>query len=91
MESEKREEELRMQKRYNEDKLIEEIKFQMCKKLEQKIQIKQKMINQIERTWLLMRSGRNELLPSSKEYSLTGHSFGTSLKLKSTQQIFHKS
>ena len=59
MESEKREEELRMQKRYNEDKLIEEIKFQMCKKLEQKIQTKQKMINQIQRTWLLMRSGRN--------------------------------
>ena len=58
MESEKREEELRMQKRYNEDKLIEEIKCQMCKKLEQKIQTKQKMINQTERTWILMRSGQ---------------------------------
>ena len=35
MESEKREEELRKQKWYNEDKLIEEMKFQMRKKLEQ--------------------------------------------------------
>ena len=34
MESEKREE-LRKQKWYNEDKLIEEMKFQMRKKLEQ--------------------------------------------------------
>ena len=35
MESEKREEQLRKQKWYNEDKLIEEMKFQMRKKLEQ--------------------------------------------------------
>ena len=34
-ESEKKEDELRMQKRYNEEKLIYEMKFQMCKKLEQ--------------------------------------------------------
>ena len=35
MGSEKKEEELKMQERYNEEKLIEEMKFQMCKKLEQ--------------------------------------------------------
>ena len=35
IESEKKEEELKMQKRYNEEKLIEEVKFQMCKKLVQ--------------------------------------------------------
>ena len=36
MENEKKEEELRMQKRHNEEKLIEEMKFQMHKKLEKK-------------------------------------------------------
>ena len=35
MDSEKKEEELRMQKRCNKEKLIEEVKFQMRKKLEQ--------------------------------------------------------
>ena len=29
----KKEEELKMQKRYNEEKLIEEIKFQMCNRI----------------------------------------------------------
>ena len=33
IESEKKEEELKMQKRYNEEKLIEEIKFQMCNRI----------------------------------------------------------
>ena len=33
IESEKKEEELKMQKRYNGEKLIEEIKFQMCNKI----------------------------------------------------------
>ena len=42
MESEKKEEELRMQKRYDEEKLIEEMKFQMHKKLEQEIKDKDK-------------------------------------------------
>ena len=35
MESQKKEEELRMQKRYNEEKLIEDIKLQVRKKLKQ--------------------------------------------------------
>ena len=33
IESEKKEEELKMQKRYNGEKLIEKIKFQMCNRI----------------------------------------------------------
>ena len=42
MESEKKEEELRMQKQYDEENLIEEMKFQMHKKLEQETKDKDK-------------------------------------------------
>ena len=41
MKSEKKEEELRMQKRYDEEKLIEEMKFQMRRKLEQETRHRQ--------------------------------------------------